>query len=247
MKYRKDLDILLIQIREDQQVKDEELESFSHFSKLDLSQFSIWNVFDVNEFDPKMLEGIDLVFVGGSSAASVLETEKYPFVTEIQKALLQCLDNNIPVFASCFGFQAAILSMGGVITTHETNFEMGTYPISLTPRGKLDPVFKNTPDRFQAVSVHKEKATELPKSCELLAYTVSCVHGFKVKNKNFWAFQFHPEVDKRILVDRLRLYQSRYTEDPQHFEDVIQRAHEVPHANKLVANFVNLFCKDENN
>ena len=43
---RKDFKILLLQIREDQKVRQEELESFAKYSELDITQFEVLNVFD---------------------------------------------------------------------------------------------------------------------------------------------------------------------------------------------------------
>ena len=36
-----------------------------------------------------------------------------------------CLDRGQPVFASCFGFQAAVVGLGGTLIRDETDFEMG--------------------------------------------------------------------------------------------------------------------------
>ena len=43
---RKDLKILLLQIRDDANVRKEELESFAKYSELDVAQIDVLNVFD---------------------------------------------------------------------------------------------------------------------------------------------------------------------------------------------------------
>jgi GMP synthase (glutamine-hydrolysing) len=99
-------------------------------------------------------------------------------------------------------------------------------------------LFKDVPDGFPAVSVHKERAISLPEKCELLAYTAACKHSFKVINKPFWAFQFHPEVDRATLVERLTIFKDQYTEGDDHLDKVLLAAVETPDANGLVRKFV---------
>jgi GMP synthase (glutamine-hydrolysing) len=115
---------------------------------------------------------------------------------------------------------------------------MGTLPIYLTQKSKSDPLFHDTPDGFLAVSVHQEKALVVPMGCDLIARTDECVHVFRVTNKPFWAFQFHPEVDKATLVSRLTIFKERYTEDEAHLTEVLAAARETPESNILVRKFV---------
>ena len=61
---RKDLKILLLQIRDDANVRKEELESFAKYSELDLAQIDVLN-------------GYHALYVGGASEANVLEPQKY--------------------------------------------------------------------------------------------------------------------------------------------------------------------------
>jgi GMP synthase (glutamine-hydrolysing) len=236
---RKDnLKILLLQIRNQPQVREEEFASFVAYSGLPAKQIDILNVFDTPKFDAAVLTGYDALFVGGASEASVLEPLEYPFVDSCIALLRHCVNNSVPVFASCFGFQLAILALGETIIRDKTDYEMGTLPIQLTELAGNDPVFAGMKSGFPAVSVHKERATELPDGCELLAYTESCIHSFRVCEKPFWAFQFHPEVDRDTLVQRLTLFKSQYTDGDDHLDKVLAEAVETPESNQLVRRFV---------
>ena len=115
---------------------------------------------------------------------------------------------------------------------------MGTLPISLEKKAKKDPVCKGIQNPFYAVSVHKESAHSLPKNCHSLAYTDFCIHGFRVDSKPFWAFQFHPELDRPTLTSRLGVYKEKYTKNGHHFQGIIDGLVDTPEANKLVRNFV---------
>jgi GMP synthase (glutamine-hydrolysing) len=235
---RNDLKILLLQIRNQQRVREEELESFVAYSGLAPDQIDVLNVFDTPHFGTDVVQGYDALFVGGASEASVLEPETYPFVESGKRLLCHCLDIELPVFASCFGFQLAVIALGGNIIRDKDNFEIGTVPINLTPAAATDPLLRDTPDGFPAVSVHKERAPQLPDCCELLAYTDACTHVLKVKEKPFWAFQFHPELDRATLVERLTIFKEQYTDGDGHLDKVLAAAIETPDSNALVGKFV---------
>lgn len=230
--------VLLLQIRQDPGVRREELESFGNYSRLPMDRIDVHNVFDRPEFDADVLDGYDALFVGGASEASVLERERYPFVVPSFALMRVCIERRLPVFASCFGFQLAVLALGGRIVRDERDFEMGTIPIGLTDAARTDPLFRDTPDGFMAVSVHRERATEAPAGCVTLARTEPCVHAFRVRGCPFWAFQFHPEVDRARLVERLTVYKDHYTDGDEHLEAVLAAAEETPESNVLVGKFV---------
>lgn len=237
-KQRKLLKALLIQIRIDDSVKKEELNSFAKYAQLPLECFSVCDVFAENLPTCEELLNYDCIFIGGASEASVLAPDKYHFVPHLIATIKILIEHKIPTFASCFGFQAAVLALNGKIIKDEADFEMGTYPMKLSDSAATDPLYKNIPDLFYAVSVHQEKATSLPQNCILLASTKDCIHSFKVTSAPFWAFQFHPELDKECLIQRLNTYKEKYTEDLEHFNQIILALHDTPHANNLVRNFI---------
>ena len=137
-----------------------------------------------------------------------------------------------------------MLALGGTVISDEENYEMGSIPIQVTDAAKKDLLFCDVPNDFMAISVHKQKSISVPKGCDELAYTSECCHAFKVQGKRFWAFQFHPEVDKQILVDRLTYYKQRYTDDDGHLDEVLKNAVETPESNLLVQKFVErVLCK----
>ncbi|MBT3250780.1 MAG: type 1 glutamine amidotransferase [Candidatus Marinimicrobia bacterium] len=232
------LKTLLLQIRETSHVCHEELQSFSKYTGLNMEQISVFNMFQNPDFHPEIVNGYDGIFVGGASKASVLEPENFPFILNAQKLLLYCIEKDIPVFASCFGFQLAVIALGGDIIRDVSDYEMGTIEITRSTEVYNDPIFSTVPRQFLAVSVHQERTITPPENCQLLAYTDSCCHAFRVKNKPFWAFQFHPEVDRDILIQRLTVYKSKYTDNDLHLNEVINSAQETPVSNSLAKTFV---------
>ena len=62
------------------------------------------------------------------------------------------------------------------------------------------------------------------------------------------AFQFHPEVDRATLVERLTLFKDEYTEGDDHLQQVLDAAHETPESNRLLTKFVDrvVLRRDQN-
>ena len=238
MDAKKNLKILLLQIRDNRNVRVEEHQSFANFSKIEPHQIEILNVFDTPSFKPNLIDNYDALYVGGASEANVLEPEKYPFVKNCIELLRYAAEISKPTFASCFGFQLAVLAFGGIILNKDKDYEMGTVKISLTDKAKSDLVYQGIEDRFPAVSVHRQYASTIPEPLETLAYTGQCVHSFKYKNKPLWAFQFHPEVDRETLVNRLTIFSRHYTDNTEHLKEVLDSAVETPESNILLGNFV---------
>ena len=235
---RSELRILLLQIREEAATRQEELESFALFSGLQLNQFTVLNLFDTPDFSTDVIRGYDALYVGGSSEASVMDPASYPFVLPAQALLRHCVEVRLPVFASCFGHQLAAKAFGVEIVRDQRQFEMGTLPISLTPQALNDPLYRDTPDGFMAVSVHRERAVAVPQGCTALAYTDACNHAFKVDSAPFWTTQFHPEVSRSILVKRLTVFKHKYTDGDDHLQQVLDNAVETPESNGLLRKFV---------
>jgi GMP synthase (glutamine-hydrolysing) len=244
---RSDLRILLLQIRDEPRVRREEHASFASQALLEPEQIDVLNVFDSPHFPAAAAADYDALFVGGASEASVLEPETYDFVPYCCDLLRHARERAQPVFASCFGFQLAVIAFGGSIVRDDSDFEMGTLPIRLAERARRDPILRDTPDGFLAVSVHRERAVAAPEGCVTLAYTDACCHVFRVSRRPFWAFQFHPEVDRATLVERLTVFKEKYTESDEELKRVLDAASETPESNRLVTKFVDrvLLAADE--
>ena len=238
MKSREQLKILLLQIRDGEQVRQEEYLSFAEYCGVAPHQLDILNVFDTPEFPVTAADEYDALLVGGASEANVLKPDQFPFVLQCQNLIRYCAETAKPVFASCFGFQLAVLALGGEILHKDEDFEMGTLPISLSESAVDDQLYHDTPDGFHAISVHRQYAETVPDDCEVLAYTDQCIHSFKLQGKPFWAFQFHPEVDKATLIERLTFYKAHYTDGDGQLDRVLSSAVETPESNYLVRKFV---------
>ena len=246
-KERNSLRILLMQIRDDPVTKEEELQEFLRYGKLQPRQIQVLDVFQTPTFDTSILQGFDALFVGGSSDASVLKPDQYPFIHPAESLLRGCIEASLPVFASCFGFQLLVTALGGTVIRDRPNLEMGVYPIQLNPHGLKDALFEGVGPSFYAVSGHQERATEIPDGLQNLASTAKCpFHAIKVKGQPIYGFQFHPEVDAQDLKNRLNRYQERYLDNASEVEKIMASIRETPKANALIAKFIDLYLVNPN-
>jgi GMP synthase (glutamine-hydrolysing) len=236
---RSQLRILYLQIRQDSLTRAEELQEFVVYSGLERSQFTTLNVFDTPHFLPDFAAQYDALFVGGSSDASVLDPQRYPFVQSARDLMGYCEAQSIPVFASCFGFQLAVEALGGKVILDPERMEMGVYPIQLSTVAREDLLFHDSPNGFMIISGHKERALTLPTQTVCLASTVQCpYHAFKVNDRPFYGFQFHPELNPQDLASRIQRYKARYLENDAHLERILAALCETPESNQLISKFV---------
>jgi len=241
MKNISDLRILLMQIRLDEETLAEERAAFAEYAGLHVEQIDTLNVFTTPSFDYEMVSEYDALFVGGSSdeGDALIVPDKPLFAVNSMHMLRYAYEEKMPVFASCYGFQAAVVALGGELVHDKTRAEKGTPPIRVTEAGKTDPLFKDTPSPFHAVSVHEKMAAWLPEGAITLAETDVCPHhAFTFPDRPFYAFQFHPEVDLEELRVRLKRYQERYLTSDDAYHELMDNTKDTTQSNILVGKFV---------
>ena len=239
---RNKLKLLLLQIRKDATTEREEIEAFLKYSQIEPEQLDVFNVYRTHTFPIHDLYNYDGLLIGGSSDASVLNKAKYPFVWTCDEIVRTCYQQNIPVFASCFGYQIAIHELGGEVSGHKKDLEIGLHPINLTAAAKTDPLLCDLPDTFWAVCGHKEYAVKIPENALLLGSSEASYQIIRFKGKPFYGFQFHPELNSGDAIARIKRYQTRYFEDQQVVDNIINRmTQSTAQANSLLKGFIDKF------
>ncbi len=100
-------------------------------------------------------------------------------------------DSNLPILGICYGMQSITVDFGGKVEKTGIS-EYGKTRIKLT---KTNDLVKGLKDSFVVWMSHGDSVVEVPKNSEVFAITKnSIVAGYKIKNKNIYALQFHPEV-----------------------------------------------------
>lgn len=224
--------------RPDDPVRSEERRSFAARLGVRPSRITPHSVLVDDLHLEALTDGIDAVLVGGSGDYSVLGDE--PWVRPFVDAMGALAEGPVPMFASCFGFQALVLALGGTVVHDEQHAEVGSYEIALTEAAQHDPLFGHLPPSFVAQQGHKDRADTLPASLIHLASSERCRYqAVRVAGQPVWATQFHAELsadDNRTRFERyFAMYERAFgTSEAQRMLDDFQPS---PEANRLLARF----------
>lgn len=237
-----DLRILLLQARTaGDPILTHEFECFARAAGVAVDAFTCLNMVETTP-DPSMLDGHDLVMVGGSGDYSVVKGgfDWHESLLAMMRAIVEA---KIPMFASCFGFQSLVQALGGELVSDPDLAEIGTMEITLTEAGKQDALFGELPGMFHAQLGHNDSALVLPDDLILLAGSRRCPHqAVRHKSAPIVATQFHPELTDRDNITRYMRYLTAYKADELTREEAIALAESMhrpsPHANALVRQFL---------
>jgi GMP synthase (glutamine-hydrolysing) len=186
----------------------------------------------------RQLDAVDVVLLGGSGDYSVAEGGAWFEVA--MDSMRELYEFSKPTFASCWGFQAMARAMGGVVVTDMSRAEIGTLSVRLTEAGRRDEVFTTLGDMFLAQMGHQDIVDQLPHDAIRLASTDLVENqAFCFADKPIYCTQFHPELDRRALLERVRAY-------PQYIERIagisldefIARASDTPKSEGLLRRFI---------
>lgn len=243
-----DLTILMLHARDEHDpMLHHEFECFVERSQRHPEDFIARNL-TVDHIDDALLEDVDAVMIGGSGAYSVVKKgfDWYEPLIELMQRLVAM---NKPTFASCFGFQALIQSMGGQVEGLTERAELGTFNISLTRAGEDDPLFRQMPKQFDAQLGHNDSATVLPDGLEVLASSERCPYqAVRVIGAPIYATQFHPELTEEDNITRYMSYIENYLKPGETIEHARKHAQEIHRpsidANHLLAFFLEVTFGD---
>jgi len=215
-------------------------------------------VFDLLAAAPTIgrLKQSDMILLGGSghySAADIpaprtADEREHPptgferdtWLNATLDALREIHDRGIPTFASCWGFQAMARAMGGRCIHDLPNAELGTIEMRLTPAGQSDPVFGQLPIQFTGQAGHEDHVVALPPDAMLLASSNRIAEqAYHFVGKPIYCTQFHPELDRASLLERVRAY-PEYVERiaGMAYDEFVANCQETPEANSLLRRFV---------
>ena len=180
----------------------------------------------------------DMVLIGGAGDYSVSEGGPW-----LHRALdtMRTLDAlSKPTFASCWGFQALAAALGGLVVTDSARAELGTLELQLTQAGHSDPIFRHLGHSFYAQVGHHDTVDVLPAHAIQLARSpIVENHAFCIRGKPIYATQFHPELRRQGMMDRLSNYPHYADEFPGlTIEAYASTLRETPRANDLLKSFV---------
>jgi GMP synthase (glutamine-hydrolysing) len=236
---------LLLQTRNaDDGMRAQEVRCFAR--ALDCDVLTI-DVFDLLAAAPSALrlKQADIILLGGSGHYSA--AGEGPWLERALDAMreIHCLKR--PTFASCWGFQAMARAMGGHCVNDLPNAEVGTIELRLTDAGHADPLFGQLPTTFLGQAGHEDHVVELPSDAVLLASSGRVAEqAFRFQNRPIYCTQFHPELDRKALLERVDAY-PEYVERSagMPFDEFTASVNETPEANSLLRRFVDLVFSND--
>ncbi len=229
---------LLLQVRNAHDpMRQQEVRCFARALGCDLSQIRVWDLISGIP-SQTLLDSVDVVLLGGSGDYSVAEGG--PWLSEALEGMRELYTCDKPTFASCWGFQAMARALGGSVVTDLSRAELGTHLLYVTREGQHDPVFGPLGDAFLAQMGHQDIVVELPPGAVLLASSERVANqAFCFPNKPIYCTQFHPELRRNDLVERLKAY-------PQYVEliagtsiaEFAETCRDTPEAEALLPRFI---------
>lgn len=235
---------LLLQVRDpDDPMSGHEVASFERALAPRAVRIEIFDLLG-RPLTPADLEGLDLVLMGGSGAYSAATGG--PWFPTALESLRAVHASGVPAFASCWGFQAMAVAMGGEVVNDRSRSEIGTHSLRLTPAGHDDPVFGHLGARFKAQMGHEDLVKTLPERATLLASSARVVNqAYRFEDAPVYCTQFHPELDVAGIKARLSAY-PRYLAEVtgETYEEIVARLEETPGATRLLTRFVEVFVEE---
>lgn len=199
------MNFLLLQVRDpDDPMQVHEIESFARVLKITDRQIRTVSLLDrvVNQDD---FQSIDMVLLGGSGKYSA--AGEGDWLDSALESLRKVYESGLPTFASCWGCQAFARAMGGEVINDPANAEVGSYDLFLTEAGLRNPVFAPLGNNFTAQVGHEDRVSRLPEGTTILASSKQVeVQAWCFDDRPIYCTQFHPELQKSDLVQRVKQY-----------------------------------------
>lgn len=126
-------------------------------------------------------------------------------------ALIQdAIQRKMPILGICLGAQLIAKALGAAVKKNKEK-EIGWYDLKLTAAGSKDPILKHFKKTEKIFQWHGD-TFEIPKSAVKLASSPSCANQAFRYHDNVYAFQFHMEVDERLI--------ERWLKVPHHLQEM---------------------------
>jgi GMP synthase (glutamine-hydrolysing) len=238
---RTNLRLVLLQIRNDLVPLKQEQCCFIERCSVEPGQIECINLVDEPEIRWRHVENAHAVLIGGAGAFSV--TRDHEFTAPLRDVVHRLIDEDRPVFGSCWGHQFLAIMGGGRVVGDEERSEVGTFSIELTPEGKADPLFAGFPDRFYVQLGHKDRVSELGPDWLDLAHSELCpFQAIRLRDKPVYGTQFHSEMNEERLHERILVYLEDYVADDAQHQKILRGLRPSIESDRLIENFLQLYA-----
>ena len=239
----KKLRYLLLQIRTPQDsMRQQEVVCFARAIDCNPSAIATFDLLTGAPND-RQLNLVDALLIGGSGDYSAADDN--PWLERTLEGLRRIIELGKPTFASCWGFQAFAHAAGGRCIYDPAHAELGTIELRLTADGRSDPLFGELPTPFHAQAGHEDHVVELPPGALLLASSNMVANqAFKFADVPIYCTQFHPELDRKALLERVAAY-------PQYVQRIAgttidqfaEQCRDTPETQRLLKKFATMIAE----
>lgn len=153
-----------------------------------------------NQILPYVEELDFLIVMGGPQSPLVLE--EAPYLKDEINLIRKVIQAQKPVLGFCLGAQLIGEALGAP-TEKSPHREIGVYPITLTPLGLKDDLFRGFPEIFDVIHWHNDMPG-LTQEAQLLALSEGCPRQAIRYSDKVYGFQFHMEITQEGLKDLIK-------------------------------------------
>jgi GMP synthase (glutamine-hydrolysing) len=162
------------------------------------------------------LEGYDgLVLLGGPM--SVNDTTGHPHLETESRLIFEAMERGMPILGICLGAQLIARTLGAWVGRNPEK-EIGWYDVEPTEDARDDPLLRHFGGSERIFQWHSD-AFELPEGAVHLASSDACANQAFRLGDRVSRFQFHLEVDERLI--------ERWLRTPVHREELERLAGQI--------------------
>jgi len=161
---------------------------------------------------------------------------------ELRGLLERVITADFPFLGACYGIGTVGSHQGAVVDRRYAE-PVGPVRVTLTRKGRDDPLLGGLPATFDAFAGHKEAISGLPRHAVLLATSPRCpVQAFRI-GSHVYATQFHPELDAAGLCTRIEVYKHAGYFEPGQADELKAQARRsnVNHPPAILRRFVHRY------
>jgi GMP synthase (glutamine-hydrolysing) len=227
--------VILFQLRDNDETKKIDFESYVRATKLAPNQIVAVDVFE-RPPQASVLDGAHAVIVGGSKWSVWEDVPNQAALIDVLKA---AREKKIPILGVCFGAQLLAHAFGGQVVRDEEHAEWGTFDVETSDDALMDMLFADAPFSFPAQCAHHDRIAKLPPAATVLASSKNCsVQAFVIPGTDIYGVQFHPERSKRDYETLLAMRGRDYSADQSNLERIKASLKETPAAEDILAKFI---------
>lgn len=235
--------ILILQMRPENETCDSEFEAILSVAKIDREQVHRIRVEQLEKFEID-INNYSAIIAGGSPFdVTCPDHEKSAIQKQIESFFNSLFDQVIgidfPFLGICSG-NGLLGNYYGTTISSKYSEPIGSVTVNVTEEGVKDDLLIGLPKQFLAFVGHKEACDNVPPSAVLLVSSKSCpVQMFRVK-KNIYATQFHPEADVDEFILRINTYKNYGYFHPEQAGELISviKDVETPVSKEILRRFV---------